>query len=311
MGSEHLDFVVLDFETANANLSSICQVGIAGFGDRKLLSCFETLIDPEDYFDCINIAIHGITEKMVAGSPRWPDVYPSVASLLSGRIVVSHTPFDRVALQRVCEKYEAQEIRCIWLDSARVVRRTWDCFARSGYGLSNLASHFGIEYRAHNALEDARCAGQIVVHAMEQSGLGLQEWLKRVNLPIHAAHMLSAYEPNADGPLFGEVLVFTGSLTITRHEAAAIAAEAGCKIDVGVTKHTTILVVGDEDVTRLAGYEKSSKHRKAEGLILKGQRIRILTETDFKKIIANREPTGATLGGFPAKQPRPPAAPRA
>jgi DNA polymerase-3 subunit epsilon len=44
------------------------------------------------------------------------------------------------------------------------------------------------------------------------------------------------------------------------------------------------LVVGDQDVTRLAGHSKSSKHRKAEELIAKGVPIRILRESDFQEL---------------------------
>jgi len=51
----------------------------------------------------------------------------------------------------------------------------------------------------------------------------------------------------------------------------------------GVTKKTTLLVVGDQDIKKLAGYEKSSKHRKAEELIQSGIPLRILKESDFKE----------------------------
>jgi DNA polymerase-3 subunit epsilon len=285
MGSEHVDFVVLDFETANPSLSSICQVGIAGFGDGTLRFALESLVDPEDYFDGMNVSIHGITEEMVIGSPKWPDVYPSVARFLCEQIAVSHTAFDRVAFQRACEKYGLQEVPCTWLDSARVVRRTWSCFSKSGYGLSNVAAHFGIEYCAHNAFEDARCAGEIMLRAITESKLDIRNWLTRVTLPIHASCKLSEYDPNVEGSLFGEIPVFTGSLSITRHEAAAMAARAGCQIDEGVTKRTTILVVGDQDIYKLAGHEKSSNHRKAENLIQKGQKIRILTQSDFSRLL--------------------------
>jgi DNA polymerase-3 subunit epsilon len=74
---------------------------------------------------------------------------------------------------------------------------------------------------------------------------------------------------------------------MTRHDAGVAATKAGCQVDDGVTKHTTLLVIGDQDIRKLAGHEKSSKHRKAEGLIQKGQRIRIIGETDFKGIIAH------------------------
>jgi hypothetical protein len=51
-------------------------------------------------------------------------------------------------------------------------------------------------------------------------------------------------------------------------------------------ERTTILVVGNQDIRRLAGHRKSSKHRKAEQLISQGQYIRILTESDFEQLVA-------------------------
>jgi DNA polymerase-3 subunit epsilon len=63
-----------------------------------------------------------------------------------------------------------------------------------------------------------------------------------------------------------------------------MAASIGCDVRDGVAKETTLLVLGDQDLRRLAGYEKSSKHRKAEELIERGQQIRFLGERDFLKI---------------------------
>jgi DNA polymerase-3 subunit epsilon len=70
-----------------------------------------------------------------------------------------------------------------------------------------------------------------------------------------------------------------------RREAADLAATAGCTVESGVTKATTLLVIGDQDVRRLAGHEKSSKHRKAEACIESGQRIRIVRESDFTLLV--------------------------
>jgi NAD-dependent DNA ligase len=36
--------------------------------------------------------------------------------------------------------------------------------------------------------------------------------------------------------LYGEVLVFTGALSMQRHDAAVLAANAGCQVEEGVTK---------------------------------------------------------------------------
>lgn len=81
--------------------------------------------------------------------------------------------------------------------------------------------------------------------------------------------------------MFGEVLVFTGSLQIPRREAASLASEIGCEVKNSVTQKTTILVVGDQDISKFSGREKSSKHLKAEKLKDKGLNIRIIKESDF------------------------------
>src|SRR5579871_3099488 len=152
-----MDFVVVDVETANADLSSICQIGIASFQDGVVADAWVSLVNPKDYFDYVNVSIHGIDEEKVKDAPTWKGVLPEVNSRLEGKIVVCHTPFDRVALARACDRARLNVCECRWLDSARVVRRAWPEFSKSGYGLSNVATHFGIDYKAHDALEDARC----------------------------------------------------------------------------------------------------------------------------------------------------------
>ena len=283
---EERDFVVVDVETANADLASICQIGIASFHDGGLADAWVSLVNPEDEFNPINVSIHGIDERRVKDAPNWAGVLPNVTSRLQSRIVVSHTPFDRLALTRACERSNMAACMCTWLDSARVVRRAWPEFSKSGYGLSNVAAHFGIEYQAHDALEDARSAGELLLRAIAETGLGVEQWLTRVQQPIDptAVHGYRR-DGNPDGELFGEVLVFTGTLSLPRHEAANAASASGCRVDSGVTKHTTLLVVGDEDVRVLNGHETSSKHRKVEDLIAKGQPIRILGESDFRRIV--------------------------
>ncbi len=145
----------------------------------------------------------------------------------------------------------------------------------------------GIEFKHHDAAEDARAAGLILVRASQDTGLDLAGWMDRVSRPINSNQSHSvAKEGNPEGPLFGETLVFTGALSMPRHEAAELAARAGCETADGVTKHTTLLVVGDQDIRLLNGHQKSAKHRKVEELIAKGRPIRILTESDFISMVA-------------------------
>ncbi len=273
-------FVALDVETANEDLGSICQVGV-------LTAEWKSYVDPEDYFDPVNVSIHGITELTVAGAPTFPGVSPILDRTLQDvGVVASHTHFDRVAIQRAHEDYDLAPPFCIWLDTARVARRTWEEVSRSGYGLSDLCSMIGYSFQHHDALEDAKAAGQVLLAAMKKTGLDLEAWLKRVNQPINAYTTSKiALDGDPEGPLYGETVVFTGSLSLPRREAAEIASKAGCAVAPGVTKHTTLLVVGDQDALKLRGREKSGKHRKAEELIAAGQSIRILRESDFCRLV--------------------------
>lgn len=283
-----MDFVAIDVETANARLGSVCQVGVAGYEGGQLVGEWATLVDPEDYFDPMNIFIHGIQEEDVQGAPTWPQVVSTLDTWLGGTVAVCHTHFDRAAVRQACDAYGLPVPECTWLDSARVARRTWEQFSRSGYGLENLCEFIGYSYEPHDALEDAKAAASVLMCAMRTTGMSVHDWLARVERPIHPRAYLDnriARQGNPDGPLFGEVLVFTGTLRVPRKEAADLADAVGCQVDPGVTKHTTILVVGDQDVSKLAGHDKSSKHRKVEQLIERGQPIRILRESDFQELM--------------------------
>ena len=280
-----MNFVALDVETSNPDLASICQIGIVTFSNGVIVDKWQSLVNPEDYFDGMNVYVHGITEDKVTNAPNFQQIYSDLKRLIENKVIVIHTSFDKIAISRAIEKYNLSSIDCTWLDTARVVRRAWEEFRSSGYGLSNVAKEFNINFKHHNAVEDARAAGEILLRAIDHTGKNLDEWVVRAYQPISTSIKSSiAREGNPDGVLAGEVIVFTGALSMPRSQAAEFAANAGCDVGDGVNKKTTLLVVGDQDISKLAGHDKSSKHRKAEELIESGVNIRILSEKDFVEI---------------------------
>ena len=168
----------------------------------------------------------------------------------------------------------------VWLDSAKVARRTWLEYSKKGYNLKNICNHIGYEFKHHDALEDAKACGSIIISAMQETGLTLDELTERSTQRRTPTQRITK-EGDPDGQLYDHVLVFTGKLGQPRSKMAELAANAGCKVASSVTKKTTLLIVGDQDIGELNGNEKSSKHTKAEDLISQGQNIRILTENDF------------------------------
>ena len=289
-----LTFNSIDVETANADRASICQIGIVHVRDGEIEDQWQTLVNPEDWFDPWNVSIHGIDKNDVRHSPKLPEVRGELCARLRGSVLVSHTSFDRVAFERAMTRYDLEQLQVTWLDSAKIARRAWpESYGRSGYGLKNIANDLDISFRHHDALEDARAAAEIVLRACASTEIGIEGWLRRIDRPIFPSSSGSSCrsvpstkrEGNVEGALFGETILFTGALGIPRLQAADMAAEAGCGVVNGVSKKVTMLVVGIQDESNLKGYEKSSKHRKVEAFIERGVDIQILSESDFSELI--------------------------
>ena len=283
-----MDFIAIDVETANADMASICQVGIACYSKGIVTEEWVTLVNPDDYFCPINVSIHGIDEEDVLNAPTFAEISDKITSLLMGNVCVCHTRFDRTSLNQAFSKYNLQMPKFIWLDSARVARRAWEECAWAGYGLANVCKIINYSFKHHDALEDAKACAAILLAAIEKTGIPLNQWCKRITQPLDLEAETGSYisrDGNPQGDHYGTTIAFTGALTILRKEAADLAASIGCKVGGSITKKTNYLVVGDQDISKLAGHNKSLKHRKAEDLILKGQEIRIIKESDFLKLV--------------------------
>jgi len=271
-------------------MDSVCQIGLVRYEDGIITDEWSSYVDPQDYFSPTNISIHGISEDTVKGSPHFSSISEILNSKLEGQIVVSHSHFDRIALTRTYQKYSIASPACVWLDSAKVARRALKEFGTNGFGLKSLASALGFSFTHHDALEDAKAAAIVIEAARKKLGFSISELLDYTQKPIsYQKSDRHELEPNPEGSLFGEVIVFTGALTVPRKEAEAMSSNAGCEVLGSVTKKTTIIVVGDQDITKLGGNDKSSKHRKAEELIQNGQPIRILGESDFIRLLKQAE----------------------
>ena len=171
-----VDYFVVDVETANQARASICQIGIAFFSGGRMVDSWESLVNPHDEFLGFNVALHGIGPRTVAHAPSWSELCPKVMSLLAGAAVASHTDFDRGALNGACLRAEVPVVPYAkWIDTCWLARHAWP--ALPNHKLPTLALSFGIVYKAHDALEDARVAGEILALAMKERGVTIAELL--------------------------------------------------------------------------------------------------------------------------------------
>ena len=119
----------------------------------------------------MEVEIHGIDERTVEGKLTIADLADELRGRLDRSIIVSHTGFDRNALERTLSRYGLEPPRSVrWLDSARVARRTWpDRYGERGYAPKKVAAAMGIAFRHHDALEDARAAAEIMLRACDET----------------------------------------------------------------------------------------------------------------------------------------------
>ncbi len=176
----NLTFNAIDVETANSSSASICQIGIVQVRNGEIKGQLSFLVNPEQPFSPMNIGIHGIAEDAIRDSSTLPELEARLRRLLDGQPLVSHTGFDRRAMDGAMSRYGLAPIRAVWLDSALIARRSWpERYRRRGYNLANVARHLGISFRHHDAAEDARAAAEIVLHACRFTGRDINGWLER------------------------------------------------------------------------------------------------------------------------------------
>ena len=91
-------FNAIDVETANADPSSICQIGIVRVRASAIKDQVSFLVNPEQRFNPENVRLHGIDDDAVRDSATVPQVAAQLRRLLEGKVLVSHSAFDQIAL---------------------------------------------------------------------------------------------------------------------------------------------------------------------------------------------------------------------
>jgi DNA polymerase-3 subunit epsilon len=284
-----MKFAALDVETANRRQRSICQIAVVVFDNGREIASDVVYVDPEDEFEPTNVRLHGIGPEQVLGALTFPKVHSRLRTVLSGHFVVSHHTFDPVAIRQACNFYQLEDINCRWLDSCASARRAWPHLKeRGGHGLKNLAEHFGISLRHHDALDDARAAGLVMLRAMDETGVDLEGWLAATQPKARSGYAGSnrslAREGDGDGPLLGENIVFTGNFSVDKYELADMAHVAGAAVSEGMSKKVTMVVVGQQDTSVVGASGKSQKQRRAEELVAQGMPILMVNEDDFREL---------------------------
>jgi DNA polymerase-3 subunit epsilon len=300
-------WVIVDFETASAR-GTPCQIAAIKYVDGAERASLETFIfQPPELFDVFNVALHGITPRMVVGAPTWPSVCAALVEFAEGLPFVAHyAPYDMGVIRDACDRHGMPWPTLRYTCTVSISRMVWP--GLNSYSLLLLCNALGMTIdssRHHDALYDARLASEVLRRALEkrQAG-GLDGLLAAIMLLFgeiapgewYGSHLRGRGTPppaadlNADpeSPFYGKVVAFTGELSMVRRAAWELVARAGGQPAAGVTKKTDMLICGYQDMYKLAtGETKSGKLRHAEELHAEGSPIEILTERDFFRMLSD------------------------
>ena len=157
-----MQYVAIDFETANRYPNSACSVGLAHMDEEgTALEEYYTLIRPPVlYFDPLNTSIHHLDDREVRKAPTMEDLWPEISSFIGSLPLVAHNAqFDIRVLRATLEAWGLEAPHNDYYCTLSLARRVWK--DRPSYKLTSLASGLGWEYEAHNALADCLVCGRL------------------------------------------------------------------------------------------------------------------------------------------------------
>lgn len=158
-----INFVAIDFETANYAQDSACAVGLVKVVDGEIVDSVAHLIRPPTR-EFVFTYIHGLTWKHVAGAPDFGALWPRLAPWLQGAdfLAAHNAPFDRGVLGACCATYGIEAPPPTFRCTVTMARRAWNLRPAK---LPDCCRHLGITLDHHDALSDAMACAKIVIAA--------------------------------------------------------------------------------------------------------------------------------------------------
>jgi DNA polymerase III subunit epsilon len=306
-----VDFVAIDFETANEKRDSACAIGVTVIQDGIITDSFSRLIRPKELrFSERNTAIHGISVKSVESARTLDEIWPEILPVIDNQFVFAHNaPFDMSVLRHSLASVAIPVPPLSYFCSCKLARCVWPKLF--SHTLSFLAPSFGIKLQHHEPESDSRACAEIVLKAMLEIGAetlseifeerNLQpgklnsatEWTPDSAPAWHRSREYSDVELKADfdpttHEFYGKNILITGTLIgfASKDEAFGVIKQLGGKPMKNFAQTIDYLICGEQDLTRLAnGQKESTKLRETKKLVESGHNVRIISESDFIELL--------------------------
>lgn len=130
-------FAILDTETTGISVrygARLCEIAVLLVRDGKAVHEYQTLLDPGVPIDPGAMAVHGITDEMVAGAPKFRQIAGELRDMLDGTVLVCHNmSFDKSFMDAEFRSAGLSMPRVAEVCTLRLARRHFK-FRRNGLG---------------------------------------------------------------------------------------------------------------------------------------------------------------------------------
>lgn len=293
------DYTVLDLETTGLSptYDDIIEIAALKVRNNEIYETYHQLVNPGYEIDTFISDLTGITNEMLSNAPAIDDVIHEFLNFVSDDVIVGHNiNFDVNFVYDNAYATANTYFSNNFIDTMRLSRKLFK--EEKHHRLLDVAKYCQIDVNEHHrALAD--CNSTFLIYnslkeiALEQYG-NLESFSNsfrprpRQSYDYRKLPELTpdTYDFDETHPLYNKSCVFTGTLEkMTRVEAAQFVVNCGGSVENNITKKTNILVLGNNDYCKSIKDGKSTKQKKAEQYIRKGNDLIIVPEEVFYNIM--------------------------
>ena len=157
-----MNFIAIDFETANSYRTSICSIGIAIVENGKILETEHIYVKPTpNYYEPFNTYLHGIDDSITNNKKTFKQQWKQLKKYFNNQTIVAHNAsFDcsvlRYSLDNSKLPYPDLNYHCTY----RLAQETLRLFS---HRLNEVSKYFKIKLNHHNAESDAMASALIAL----------------------------------------------------------------------------------------------------------------------------------------------------
>jgi len=171
-----MDFLALDFENANVQDISACEIVIAVVRNYKIVESKSWLIrPPRMQFNAFNSKLHGIKESDVKDERNFQELWTELKLYFTDELLIAHNAaFDMQVLRSLLLYYRINFKPMPFTCSFTLSKKVWKNELEK-YGLRTMTKYFGIQLDHHRAESDAMACAEISSKAFREYQVSIPE----------------------------------------------------------------------------------------------------------------------------------------